>query len=119
MNVIRITLAKVLCLVLAGALVSLPVSAQAASPQADAAVAKLVELGVAQDEAQAQIAALDESELALLAEHLESQPAGGDNAGDVIVAFLVITGVVFITLIITDAVGITDIFPWVKGPNER
>jgi hypothetical protein len=104
--------------VLAGALISLPVSARAGTPQADAAVAKLVELGVAQDEAQAQVAALDDAELALLATNLESQPAGGGSS-DVIVAFLVITGIVFITLIITDATGITDIFPWVKKPHER
>jgi hypothetical protein len=109
----------VLCLALAGALVSLPVSVRAA-PQSESAVAKLVELGVSPAEAQARIDALDDAELAALATDLESQPAGGDtDAGDVAVAFFVITGVVFVVLIITDATGITDIFPWVRKPGER
>jgi len=108
-----------LCLLLAGALVSLPVSVRAA-PQTEIAVAKLVELGVSPVEAQARVAALDDTELATLAIDPATQPAGGDNdAGDVAVAFLVITGVVFIVLIITDATGVTDIFPWVKKPGER
>ena len=106
-----------LCLVLAGALVSLPVSARAA-PQTEVAVAKLVELGVDPAEAQAQVAALDDAEVAALAEAAETLPAGG-NGGDVAVAFLVVSAIVFITLIITDASGITDIFPWVKKPHER
>lgn len=108
-----------LCLLLAGALVSLPVSVRAA-PQTEIAVAKLVQLGVSPDEAQARVAALDDAELAALATDPASQPAGGDSdSADVAVAFLVITGVVFIVLIITDATGVTDIFPWVKKPGER
>ena len=117
MRVIQGLGVNVLCLVLAGALVSLPVSVHA-SPQTEVAVAKLVELGVDPGEAQAQVAALDDAEVAALAEAAETLPAGG-NGSDVAVAFLVITGIVFITLIITDATGITDIFPWVKGPRER
>lgn len=114
MAVIRGLVVNSLCLVLAGALVSLPVSAHAA-PQADVAVAKLVELGIDPEEAQAQVAALDDAEIALLAQNAETLPAGGDSdAGDVAIAFLVITGIVFVTLVITDAIGVTDVFPWVK-----
>jgi hypothetical protein len=114
MAVIRGLVVNSLCLVLAGALVSLPVSAHAAA-QTDVAVAKLVALGVDPGEAQAQVAALDDAEIALLAESAETLPAGSDSdAGDVAIAFLVITGVVFITLIITDSIGVTDVFPWVK-----
>ncbi len=114
MAVIRGLVVNSLCLVLAGALVSLPASAHAA-PQTDVAVAKLVELGVDPGEARAQVAALDDAEIALLAESAETLPAGADSdAGDVAIAFLVITGVVFITLIITDSIGVTDVFPWVK-----
>jgi len=119
MRVVRGFAVHALCLALAGALVSLPVSVRAA-PQSEVAVAKLVELGVAPHEAQARVEALDDTELAALATNLESQPAGGDSdSADVAVAFLVITGVVFIVLIITDATGITDIFPWVKKPGQR
>ncbi|MEX2208008.1 MAG: PA2779 family protein [Myxococcota bacterium] len=119
MRVVRGFAVHALCLVLAGALVSLPVSARAAEPHSELAVAKLVELGVSPEEAQARIAALDDAELAALATNLESQPAGGKDGADVAVAFLVITGIVFITLIITDATGVTDIFPWVKKPGQR
>jgi hypothetical protein len=119
MRIARGIAVNALCLLLAGALVSLPVDVQAAPPQ-DAAVAKLVELGVSPDEAQARIAALDDAELAALAADPAALPAGGDSdSADVAVAFLVITGVVFIVLIITDATGVTDIFPWVKKPGER
>jgi hypothetical protein len=118
MRAVRGFAVHALCLVLAGALVSLPVSVRAA-PQSEVAVGKLIELGVSPEEAQARIDALDDAELAALATNLESQPAGGSGSADVAVAFLVITGVVFIVLIITDATGITDIFPWVKKPGER
>ena len=107
-----------LCLLLAGALVSLPATVRAA-PQAAGSAVELERLGVSPAEAQARVAALDDTELTSLATDLDGQPAGGDNAGDVAVAFLVITGVVFIVLIITDATGVTDIFPWVKKPGER
>jgi hypothetical protein len=108
-----------LCLFLAGALVSLPATVRAA-PQAAGSAVELERLGVSPAEAQARVAALDDSELEALATDLDGQPAGGDSdSGDVAVAFLVITGVVFIVLIITDATGVTDIFPWVKKPGER
>ena len=114
MAVIRGLVVNSLWLVLAGALVALPVSVRAA-PQTDVAVAKLVELGVDPGEAQAQVAALDDAEIALLAESAETLPAGADSdAGDVAIAFLVVTGIVFVTLVITDAMGVTDVFPWVK-----
>jgi hypothetical protein len=107
-----------LCLLLAGALVSLPVTVRAA-PQAESASASLEKLGVSPAEAQARVAALDDAELAALATDLDKQPAGGNDAEEVAVTFLILTAVVFITLIITDATGVTDIFPWVKKPGQR
>jgi len=119
MRIARGMVVNTLCLLLAGALVSLPVAVRAA-PQAETAVVELERLGVSSAEAQARVAALDDAELAVLATDLDGQPAGGDNdSADVAVAFLVITGVVFIVLIITDATGVTDIFPWVKKPGEK
>ena len=119
MRVVRGFAVHALCLALAGALVSLPVSVRAA-PQSEIAVAKLVELGVAPHEAQARVDALDDVELAALATDLESLPAGGDSdAGDVAIAILVTTAIVFVVLIITDATGVTDIFPWVRKPGQR
>jgi hypothetical protein len=74
------------CLLLAGALVSLPVPVRAA-PQAEGAVAELEGLGVSPAEAQARVAALDDTELQALATDLDAQPAGGDSdSADVAVA---------------------------------
>ena len=108
-----------LCLLLAGALVTLPVTVRAATPVATARVA-LENLGVSPAEAQARVEALDDAELAALGTDLEEQPAGADPSGeDIAVAFVITAGVVFIVLIITDATGVTDIFPWVRKPGER
>jgi len=109
---------ETLCLLLAGALVSLPVTARASTPAA--AGAALEQLGTSPAEADARVAALDDTELASLATDLEEQPAGADPSGeDVAIAFVITAGVVFIVLIITDATGVTDIFPWVRKPGQR
>ena len=64
--------------------------------------AELDRLGVDPAETQARVAALTEQELALLANDLESLPAGGDLLG--------VIGVVFLVLLILELVGVIDIF---------
>ncbi len=62
---------------------------------------QFAELGVDAGEIDARIAALSDPEIAVLAEQLEEQPAGG---------LLGVIGVVFIVLLILELVGVIDIF---------
>jgi|SRR5690606_40629884 len=62
----------------------------------------LEQLGVAPEDAARRVHSLTDAELALLAERLESLPAGGDLLG--------VIGVVFIVLLILELVGVTDVF---------
>jgi hypothetical protein len=62
---------------------------------------QLVRFGVNPDMARERAAALTGAELALLADRLEEQPAGGA---------LAVIGVVFVVLIILELVGVIDIF---------
>jgi hypothetical protein len=63
---------------------------------------QLVRFGVDPDMARERAAALTSAELALLADRLEEQPAGGDA--------LAVIGIVFIVLIILELTGVIDIF---------
>ena len=110
-------LRNALCLLLAGALISIgtPRFAVAASPQAERVQVELVRMGVPADEAAQRVAALDETELATIAQKLDEQPAG---KGFLEVA-LIAAGAVFIMLVILDATGVTDVFPWIKKPNRH
>ncbi len=63
---------------------------------------KLAELGVDAAAIAGRLAALSDQEIAVLAEQLESAPAGGDA--------LAVIGIVFLVLIILEVVGVTDIF---------
>lgn len=63
---------------------------------------QLQTLGVDQAQVEARLAGLTDSELSTLADKLESAPAGGD--------VLAVIGVVFVVLLILEAVGVIDIF---------
>jgi hypothetical protein len=76
---------------------------------------ELASLGVDPDDAASRVALLSDAEVEVVAGKLDRLPAGGDT----IVAVLLIIVVVFLILIFTDAVGITDIFPWVNKPQRR
>lgn len=67
---------------------------------------QLTLLGV--DPAQASLRAsnLTDAEVQSLAERIDSLPAGGDAAGAIVFIFLV--------LLVTDLLGLTDVFPFVK-----
>jgi hypothetical protein len=73
--------------------------------------ARLLAEGVDPEAVKARVAALSDDEARLLAERLDSLPAGGDIVGALVFVFLV--------LLVTDLLGLTDIFPFVKKPARR
>ncbi len=75
---------------------------QAALSRADVQ-AQLEKLGVNPVDAVTRVASLTDSELADVADKMESLPAGGDGA-------LVVIGIVFIVLFILELTGVIDIF---------
>ncbi|MBI5041249.1 MAG: PA2779 family protein [Gammaproteobacteria bacterium] len=70
--------------------------------------AELVKLGVDPAQAQARVETLSDREATLAAERLQQLPAGGDGG---IVGALVF---IFVLLLITDLLGLTDVYPFVK-----
>jgi hypothetical protein len=66
--------------------------------------------GVSAEQAKARIAALSDAEAAQLAAQIDSLPAGGDPAGALISALLL----VFLVLLVTDILGFTKVFPFTK-----
>lgn len=67
---------------------------------------RLSALGADPAQVQARVAALSDEEVAQLNAHMNELPAGGDVLGTVVFIFLV--------LLLTDILGFTDIFPFVK-----
>jgi hypothetical protein len=70
--------------------------------------AQLVKMGVDPAEAQARVERLSDQEVATATERMQQLPAGGD-AG--IVGAIVL---IFLVLLITDLLGLTDVYPFVK-----
>lgn len=70
----------------------------------------LVSQGIDPAEATARIAGLSDAEVVRLADRIDQLPAGGDTFATIVVASIVI----FVILLITDIMGYTDIFPFVK-----
>ena len=71
---------------------------------------QLEALGVDSDIAKARIDSLTNEEVADIVDRLDQLPAGGDGLATLVGAALL----VFIILLITDLLGLTDIFPFVK-----
>lgn len=71
-------------------------------------VRQLVQLGVTPAAAQARAAALTDTEIARIDQHLDQLPAGGDS----IIGALVF---VFVVLLITDILGFTKVFPFTRS----
>jgi len=67
--------------------------------------AYLNQQGIDADQVKLRVAQMTDQEIATLNEHLSDLPAGGDALG--IILFI------FVLFIITDAIGATDIFPFV------
>ena len=127
------TLQRVFCLVMSLSLAVLPIGpAQAAmignaqivtEAQSDlsrseilqmldreAARQQLLTLGVSPEMVKQRVAQMTDAEVAQLNQHLADLPAGGDIWGVLLLLFIV--------FIITDMLGATDIFPFVKSVNK-
>ena len=68
---------------------------------------KMEQLGVSPAEAEKRVAALSDNEVSMLAEKIQSAPAGGSDV-------LAVALIVFLVLLLTDILGFTNIFPFVK-----
>lgn len=74
--------------------------------QRDDLTAKLQAAGVSPADVQARVDLLSDQEVATLVDQFDQLPAGGD--------FLGVAVFIFVVLLITDILGYTDIFPFVK-----
>lgn len=70
----------------------------------------MVAQGVDVSEARKRVASLSEAELAKVAQAMDQLPAGGDGFGAVIGAIVLI----FLVLLITDILGLTNVFNFVR-----
>jgi hypothetical protein len=84
---------------------------------ARADVARVLEAwGVEPAEVQARVAALSDAEVASVARQLDRLPAAGGSVVGPIIGALVF---VFVVLLITDLLGLTDVFPFVKKKKKQ
>ncbi len=70
----------------------------------------LVAWGVNPEEAKIRVDSLTDQEIEKIAAGIDRLPAGGDGLGAIVGAALI----VFLVLLVTDILGYTDIFPFVK-----
>ena len=75
---------------------------------------QLVLLGIDPEEAASRVASLSDEEIQQIAGRLDELPAGEGGVGVVVGAILII----FLVLLITDLVGVTDVFPFVNKKAE-
>jgi Family of unknown function (DUF6627) len=71
----------------------------------------LVAWGVSPEEAKARIDSLSDKEIENITSKMDQLPAGGDAIGTIVGAAVLI----FIILLVTDILGFTDVFPFIKG----
>jgi len=71
--------------------------------------------GINPVEATARVDSLSDAEIMQIADKMDQLPAGGSTFGVIIGAAVII----FIVLLITDILGFTDIFAFVKHPSRR
>ncbi len=76
--------------------------------------ASLIAQGIDSVEARARIDSLSDAEVVSLADQIEQLPAGGNAVGAIVGALLI----VFLVLLITDILGFTDVFPFVKKSQK-
>ena len=74
---------------------------------------RLVAMGVKPSEVEARLAALSPAELAQISDRIDQMPAGQSTVAVVVSAILII----FLVLLVTDLVGLTDVFPFTKKPR--
>ena len=75
---------------------------------------QLTLLGVDPEEAARRVASLSDEEIQGIAGRLEEMPAGEGAVGIIVGAVVII----FIILLVTDLLGLTDVFPFVKKKAE-
>jgi len=63
------------------------------------------------EEAKARVESLTDQEAAEIAAQIDQMPAGGSALGTLVGAAIL----VFLVLLVTDILGYTDIFPFIKG----
>lgn len=66
----------------------------------------LIQRGVDADQAKARVSSMTDQEVVMVSNKIDELPAGGDVVGLLLVIFLV--------LVITDILGITDVFTFIK-----
>jgi hypothetical protein len=71
----------------------------------------LIYRGIDPAEAKARVNSLTDSEAIVLAEEIDKLPAAGNAIGVIVGAALI----VFLVLLLTDILGYTDVFPFVKA----
>lgn len=71
----------------------------------------LIARGVSPDQVQARVDSLTDEEAQQLVAKMDQLPAGGDVLDALVL--------IFIVLLITDLLGLTDVFPFVKKPHRR
>ena len=76
--------------------------------------ASLIAQGIDPLEAKARVDSLSDAEVVSLTDQIEQLPAGGSALGIILGTALI----VFLVLLITDILGYTDIFPFVKKHSE-
>lgn len=74
----------------------------------------LISHGIDPNEAKSRVDSLSDSEAIAVADRIENLPAGGDAIGVIVGAALI----VFLVLLITDILGYTDVFPFVKAQKK-
>jgi len=74
----------------------------------------LISQGIDPMEANARVDSLSDSEVIEVADKIEQLPAGGGAFGAVIAASVI----VFLVLLLTDILGYTDVFPFVKSQKK-
>jgi len=75
---------------------------------------QFVLLGIDPEEAASRVASLSDEEIQQIAGRLDELPAGEGGLGVVVGAILII----FLVLLITDLVGVTDVYPFVNKKAE-
>ncbi len=71
--------------------------------------------GISPIEAKARVDCLSDAEVMQIADKMDQLPSGGDGIGAIVGAILII----FLVLLLTDILGYTDVFPFVKHSSRK
>ena len=71
--------------------------------------------GITSIEAKSRVDCLSDAEIMQMADKMDRLPSGGDGLGAIVGAALII----FLVLLLTDIMGYTDVFPFVKHSSKK